>query len=272
MPTPDTRNRKEAEKSNVVKPTNPLFPFDKCVYKMLKSLYDEVYVIDTFENAFQINAKAHSGKIVLPMITVYRLADYTIAKDMINDVAVRSGYRTTVQGKAEFENRRIARHVLPVTLTYQIDIWATRRDVAEGITAELLMEFNERPHVSAKLQDMGTESTPVEFDFQVDDNVVDNSSITEFDDTGRFYRLTLNGIIPSAMISRVDIFSRIDKETIDFKDFSSYKEAGIKIPTEVNKIHYEPDDRVVGENLIDEFGLYHGETIEDEIDHIDNPN
>jgi hypothetical protein len=34
----DTRNRKEAEISNVNRPTNPLFPFDKAMYRKLKSI------------------------------------------------------------------------------------------------------------------------------------------------------------------------------------------------------------------------------------------
>ena len=62
MPTKNTRDREEAKKSNVVLPTNPLMPYDIAVYKKLKRLYDEVYYVDTYENAFKMNAKAHQGK------------------------------------------------------------------------------------------------------------------------------------------------------------------------------------------------------------------
>lgn len=251
MPTEDTRDREKAKKSIINRPTNPLFPFDKAVYKKLKQLYDEVYPIDTFESFFSMNAKAHQGKIILPAISVYRLADYTVSTEMINDWAVRSGFRRTVSGRDEFTDRRVAVHTLPVTLTYQIDIWATRRDVAEGITAELLLEFKERPYVKVKVQDSGDEARLVEFDFQVDDNVMDNSSITEFDDTGRFYRLTLNALMPSAAITRVDIFKRVDKEVINFEDLVPDIEK--KEKENINDITHSPETLYV-KNGIDKYG------------------
>ena len=247
----DTRNRKEAEISNVNRPTNPLFPFDKAVYRKLKSLYDEVYAVDAAESFFSMNAKAHSGKIILPAISVYRLADYSIARDMTNDWVIRSGYRNTVKGDAEFTDKRIGMHILPVTLTYQIDIWATRRDVAEGITAELLLEFCENPHMKVDIQDMGTDAIPVEFDFLVEDNVVDNSSVTEFDDSGRFYRLTLNGTVPYAMICRVDVFKRINKEVITFEEFI---QEGRETKEAINKVSHQPKDTLIVDNGIDEYG------------------
>ena len=251
MPTSDTRDRKEAEKSNVVQPTNPLFPYDKAIFKMLKNLFSETYFVDTAESAFKINAKAHAGKIVLPMITVYRLGDYNIATEAYNDWSVRSGHIRTVKGKAEFEDLRVAMHTLPVSLTYQIDVYATRRDVVDGITAELLMEFKEHPHFEAKLQDIGLEQQKVEFDFLIDDNVVDNSSITEFEDTGRFYRLTLNGLVPMAAIFRVDIFNRLEKEEITFEELIGTNDAELKIQ---NKMSHRPPETIIAESPIDEHG------------------
>lgn len=214
-------DKKVSVEEKDIQPVNPLFTYDKALYKKIKSLYDETYYIDTYENAFEVNAKAHEGKVLLPMISIYRLGDYSIAMDMYNDVAVRDGvtwYET--KGKAEFPDQRVAMHILPVTLQYQIDVWATRRDVVDGLTAELLMEFKERPHFSTKIQDMGKKAIPIEFDFLIDENVTDNSSITEFDEEGRFYRLTLTGNVPSAFISRVDTFPRIEKVEINIKDFN----------------------------------------------------
>ena len=254
MPAEDTRDRESAAQSNVVMPTNPLFPYDKAIFKMLKQLFDEVYYVDTYENALQVNAKAHEGKILMPFISLYRLGDYSIALEAYNDWAVRSGYRNTVQGKAEFEDKRIAMHTLPVTLQYQIDVWATRRDVVDGITAELLMEFKEHPHFKAKIQDMGQEQTLTEFDFLIDDSVVDNSGITEFEDTGRFYRLTLTGTVPMAAIFRVDVFSRIDKQIVEISDIKKEVEKE-KLPY-TNKITYGQES-IEATNLLDEYGRLH---------------
>lgn len=239
---------------NPVPPTNPLFPYDSAVYKKLKNLYPEVFYIDTYENALQVNAKAHEGKIVMPFISLYRLGDYSIAMEAYNDVAVRNGYRRMVQGKAEFENKRIAMHTLPVTLQYQIDVWATRRDVVDGITAELLMEFKEFPHFKAKLQDMGLDQQYTEFDFLIDESVVDNSGITEFEDTGRFYRFTLTGTVPMAAIFRVDIFKRVEKQIVEISDIKKEVEKE-KLPY-TNKIDYG-SETVEAINLLDEYGYLH---------------
>ena len=245
MPTNNTRDREEAKESNVTRPVNPLFQYDKAIFKMLKKLYDEVYYVDTYENAFKLNAKAHQGKVVLPMISVYRLGDYSIAMEAYNDWAVRQGFHSNVMGRAEFPNQRVAAHTLPVTLQYQIDVWATRRDVVDGLTAELLMEFKEHPHFSANIQDLGLQAPKVEFDFLIDENVTDNSGITEFEDTGRYYRLTLTGTVPMAAIFRIDIFNRIEKETITFTDFI---EEGKPVKQITNKISHIPEDTLVVEN------------------------
>jgi len=258
MPVKDTRNREEAKKSNVVRPYNPLMPYDKALFHRFKDLYDETYFIDTYESAMSINAKAHKGKVILPMISIYRMGDYTVATDVINDWAVRAGYRNTVQGKAEFENYRIAMHTLPVTLTYQIDVWATRRDVVDGITAELLMEFRERPHFKTRIQDMGLKEIPIEFDFQLEDSVVDNTSITEFDDTGRYYRFTLTGNVPSAAIFRIDIFDRIDKEEFYIKGIEGEYPAEPTPPKYItNKLVSTSVFDISGINKIDKYGLFH---------------
>ena len=253
MPTPNTRDREEAVKSNVHKPYNPLLPFDKAIYKMIKNLYDETFYIDTQENAFTESARVHQGKVVLPMITVYRMGDYNVATDVINDWMVRQGYRNTVRGNDEFPDRRIAMHVVPVSLQYQIDVYATRRDVADGLTAELLMEFKEHPHFKAKIQDMGGGTTPIDFNFDIDDSVVDNSGITEFEDTGRFYRFTLTGNVPSAALTRVDIFDRIDRQTIELSDVIG-KEMREQV---INELSHQPKDTIVVTNSIDEYGVNH---------------
>lgn len=224
---------------------NAMYPYDVGIFQMLKGLIDECFFVDTYENAFQVNAKAHEGKIILPMISVYRLGDFNIATDMLNDQATRLGYSRMTQGRAEFSNQMVRVHSLPVTLQYQIDVWATRRDVCDGIAAELMIEFREHPHFTVNIPDLGDEKHPIEFDFQIDDNVADNTSITDFGDSGRFYRLTLTGNVPSALITRVDTFHRIDYVEIETK--VSQDSLG-------NKIYIISDDEDT-------------EVIEDEVDH-----
>lgn len=228
---------------------NAMMPYDISIFKMLKGLMDEVFFIDTYENAFQVNARAHKGKIILPMITVYRLGDFNVATEMINDLAIRQGYSRMTHGRAEFSNQMVKVHSVPVTLQYQIDVWATRRDVCDGIAAELMIEFKEHPHFTVDIPDLGDEKHPIEFDFQVDDSVTDNTSITDFDDSGRIYRLTFTGIVPSALLTRVDTFHRIDYVEI---------ETTVQTDSAGNTIYIITDNSDT-------------EVIEDEIDHIDPP-
>ena len=198
-------------------PVNPLMQYDKAIYKMIHDLYDEV-VFDAPEHVFQTQAKRHKGKVVLPMIGVWRLGDFNINFEMYNDLFTRQGIIGLTRGSAEFPNQRVAAHGLPVTLQYQIDVYATRRDVCDGIVSELLIEFKERPHFKAYIQDMGDESVKVEYDFLIDESVVDNTSITDFEEAGRIYRLTLTGNVPSAVIYRIDTFNKIDKVEVDIED------------------------------------------------------
>lgn len=191
-------------------PVNPLMQYDKGIYHMIHDLYDET-VFSAPETCFQVQAKRHKGKIVLPMISVWRLGDFNINFEMYNVPFTRQGILGATRGNAEFPNQRVAAHGLPVTLQYQIDVYATRRDVCDGIISELLIEFKERPYFYAYIQDMGDKSVKVEYDFLIDESVVDNTSITDFEEAGRIYRLTLTGNVPSAVIYRIDTFNKIDK-------------------------------------------------------------
>ena len=228
---------------------NAFYPFDVGIFRMLKGLLDETYFTDTYENAFEVNAKAHKGKVILPMISVFRLGDFNIATEMLNDQATRLGYSRMTHGRAEFSNQMVRVHSLPVTLQYQIDVWATRRDVCDGIAAELMIEFKEHPHFTVDIPDLGDEKHSIEFDFQIDDNVADNTSITDFGDSGRFYRLTLTGIVPSALITRVDTFRRIDYVEI---------ETSVQRDASGKTLYIITDDS-------------DAEVIEDEVDHFDPP-
>ena len=218
-------------------PVNPLMQYDKGIYRKVHDLWPET-VFDAPEHCFQTQAKRHKGKVVLPMISIWRLGDFEINLDMYNDMMVRQGAIGRTVGKAEFPNQRIAAHGLPVNLQYQIDVYATRRDVCDGIVAELLIEFKERPYFTAHIQDSGDLNVDVEFDLLIDDNVVDNTSITDFEELGRLYRLTITGIVPSAVIFRIDTFNDIHKVPFDVEEF----------PKEVNGNDSDEDETIIADD------------------------
>ena len=126
---------------------SPLYQYDRAVFDLIHSLYDEVYFCSP-EEVMSRNAKKHSGKVLLPFIAVWRLPDFSLNLDMANDSFLRRGYRvTSSDGRIEHPNQRVTMHGLPVTLSYNIDVYATKRDVCDGITSELLMYLCPRQKV-----------------------------------------------------------------------------------------------------------------------------
>lgn len=194
---------------------SPLFQYDQAVYNLIHSLYD-VVVFASPEECFSRNAKMHKGKVVMPFISIWRLPDFSINTEMANDSFLRRGYpsRTTASNGIEFPNQRVAMHGLPVTLQYQLDVYATKRDVCDGLTAELMMYLKENPWINVQIMDMGEKV--VQFNFDLEDSVMDNTDISGFDETNRFYRLTLTANITEAVIYRIDTYEKVQKVYLDY--------------------------------------------------------
>lgn len=198
------------------------FPYDKGIFDRVHSLYDEC-IFASPEEHFKVNAKQHEGKVVLPFIGIWRMPDFNIETSLANDSFLRTGWRTytinknnsDIHAKRNDKDNRKAMHGLPVTLQYQIDVYATKRDVCDGLTAELVIEFRSNPYLNVQIYDMGEYFMQVNMD--LDESISDNSDIGSFDETNRFYRMTMNLQITDAPIFRVDDFSKVDKVYVDIK-------------------------------------------------------
>lgn len=195
---------------------SPLFQYDKALYDLIHSLYEYVYYGSTDE-IFSINAKKNNGKVVLPFIGIYRLPDFSINTEMANDSFLRRGYhmKSTKDRQIELPKQMVAMHGLPVTLEYQIDVYATKRDVCDGLTAELLMYLRENPWINVQIMDMG--KVVVQFNLEVDESVTDNTDIMGFDETNRMYRLSLTVRYPEAVIYRIDEYRRVEEIEIEYE-------------------------------------------------------
>ena len=193
-----------------------LLNYDKAVYKKIKNLYPEV-IFAAPENVFSENAKAHDGKVLLPFFGIWRLPDFTVNRDLYNDSYVRRGQARMSRGSdIEYPNQPVAMHGLPVSLQYQVDIYAHKRDVCDGLAAELLLEIYENPWVDVHQTDMG--DFMQQFNIDIDDNIVDNTSISEFSETNRFYRLTATLNMASAVIYRISNVHMLDKIEVSLDD------------------------------------------------------
>lgn len=196
---------------------SPLFQYDKAVYDLIHSLYDKVYY-GSPDEIFSINAKKNEGKVLLPFISVYRLPDFSINTDMMNDSFLRNGWisHSDKSSGIEFRNQVVTKHGMPVTLEYQIEVYATKRDVCDGLTAELMMYLKAHPYVDVQLMDMGKKMQQFNFDLQ--ESVVDNTDIMGFGESGRMYRLSMTAEITEAVVYWItDIGDKIDSVEIDIK-------------------------------------------------------
>lgn len=199
-----------------------LLYYDKAIYKKLHDLYDEVYFASP-EEAFKVNAKRHEGRVLLPFISVWRLPDFNINRAMYNDIRVRKGPTSVTRsaGRAEYPNSEVEMRGLPVTLNYQIDVYATKREVCDGLTAEIVLEMFETPYVNVLVESMG-EGYTVQFNVDIEDGISDNTSISEFEDTNRFYRLSLTIVLTEALIYRISKSKGVfDKVEVSFSDFDA---------------------------------------------------
>lgn len=194
-----------------------LMYYDIAMTKRIKNLYPETYFAAP-EEIFSINAKNHGGtKIVMPMIGVYRLPDFSINSSFHNEPQARFGVPvlTGNHKNPEFPNKPVASHLVPVSLQYQIDVYSVKREICDGLTAELILEFIEEPWLDVNLKSLGDDYVQ-KFSIKIDDSVSDNTSLTEFDETGRFYRLTITLNIEQAYLMRVDKDLIIDTVEVDY--------------------------------------------------------
>ena len=193
---------------------SPLFPYDRAMYDRLHSLYDEV-VFASPEEAMKVNAKLHLGKVVLPFIAVWRLPDFSINTDMYNDSFTRAGF-----------------NFLKTKNLVNRNDTSDRRDVCDGLTSELLMEFKQRPYLNVQVHDMG--ETSIQFNLDLDESITDNTDISGFNESNRLYRLTITINLTEAVIYRVDDYKKVEKVYLDFRtiltdkgDYESMSESGI---------------------------------------------
>ena len=109
---------------------------------------------------------------------------------------------------------------------------ATERDVCDGLTSELLMEFKQRPYLNVQVHDMG--ETSIQFNLDLDESITDNTDISGFNESNRLYRLTITINLTEAVIYRVDDYKKVEKVYLDFRtiltdkgDYESMSEDGL---------------------------------------------
>ena len=117
--------------------------YDKSLLEKLESLFSNVIMAPT-DDAFKRSNE--DGKVLLPLISAYRLSNPINMEDY-NRYEVFSGRLVNI----EENSKLIKQQGLPITITYQIDIWAAKRIHADGLFRELVYHLLTNPNLSIQL-------------------------------------------------------------------------------------------------------------------------
>ena len=163
--------------------------YDESLRDRLLEVFDNV-VIAPPEKAF--NRSAVKGKVQLPMISAYRMTN-EIDLDEYNNFETFYGVR------GSFNKQRDTYALiqgLPITIMYQIDIWAQLRAYADGIFRELVYHLVRYPNLVIKVPGFD-EAQVFALQYEDMDQPTDYSSFT---DTDQLHRYTLNYKVPRARL------------------------------------------------------------------------
>lgn len=152
--------------------------YDVAMFNYIKEKYDNT-VWGTPTNAFKNLAMTNNEKVLFPLMTIYRSG---MQAGTVNFPLLKRGNRVVV-GMTEIEKERI----LPLILTYELDLWARDDDTGLNFLTEVLFSLNDSPTVSITSNDL---RNSIEKYVQITD-ILDNSDLSMQITRGRVFRYTI---------------------------------------------------------------------------------
>lgn len=165
--------------------------YDEALKEKITSVFDN-FIMAPPEQAF--TRSNEEGKVKLPLISAYRMSNPINFEDY-NHYETMYG-RQTLATKEGF----LYTQGVPVTITYQVDIWAQLREYADGLYRELVYYFMQNPDLSIKLPNTEQEykfffkltdvETATDYESFSDKNVIHRYTLTyEIDEARMFYQV-----------------------------------------------------------------------------------
>lgn len=179
--------------------------YDKAVYDYLYQIIPRVVYAPTDKASYTITKNPeYKDKVPFPFISFYRNPSLDIENERQTDERVKGTFLRLREDNVTKE--REARYVcsIPVSLTYQVDIWATKATVLLDYAEQLIMDLlSARPVLIVPINFEGEDGR-----FHIlDVSWSDNSDLEEEKEHGRLYRHTITFTI-DARIKRL-----IEKKT-----------------------------------------------------------
>ena len=179
-----------------------VYLYDEAIVNRIKSVIgnQEVNVI-TAEKAFTKSMESADAP-QLPAISLYR-DKFTLTTQVRNMAAYRTG-RT----EASDDNVVYRTQSLPITISYQIDVWTRKREQNDEFVRDLIWFFTLYPEHKLTLRYAGF-VRDVKFNTFLDEDIVNNSQINDFEDKGQLYRSTFGLTVDEAQLFKVSSVNQV---------------------------------------------------------------
>lgn len=165
----------------------------------LKNLFNKVFdgdvIIKPSDETFDYAIKQTENKLKFPFISFY--PDNTISIDSKNNAMPSYSEGMQFQnpmpiyndnGSLLGTNDRLSKNAefLYILIGYQIDIWGTTRLDTEKLTQELLFWLYQNQQIESSYN-----GTNLSFSFDIGNQIIDNSDLSQYQSKGKLYRFTL---------------------------------------------------------------------------------
>lgn len=187
-----------------------------------KNLIGSVFNGDTIyapvDEAFEYATKQTENKVRFPFISFYvnpniLLDNSNNSMDQYHDgINFQNPLKIyNEQGKEIGTNERLAKNqnFLYIILGYQIDIWGTDRYSTEQLAQELIFWLYENQQISTKLQ-----GEDLNFTFEIDNQLIDNSDLALYQSQGKLYRFTLNINLQGVLLRTKNFFTLLKPKVV----------------------------------------------------------
>ena len=197
-----------------------VYLYDEAIANRLKTVLasGDVNII-TPEKAFTKSFEGQDNP-QFPAVSIYR-DSYTLTFETRNMTMYRRG-----RIEEDSELNLFATKALPIIIRYQIDVWTKTRQQNDEFVRDLIWFFTLYPEHKMTLKYSGFERT-IKFNTFLEEDVVNNSQINEFEDKGQYYRSTFNIRVDEAKLFMVNPIgtANFDYEIISI-DSQSQEEEG----------------------------------------------
>lgn len=142
---------------------------------------------DETDRFFSLTADDNNDKpIKLPIIALSRDSSFEITRTVKNALS----YNGYVIGKSEDKSTSLPLNAIPVSTTYQLDIYTKTSEEADEYVREFIFRIINNPKIKIKIPYNGADIEHVA-NIQILGTVTDNSDIPLRHYSGQFYRWTI---------------------------------------------------------------------------------